>query len=99
MNITIKVTASSDVRMMTISEVSIAIIVGYNRYHTPRHGIKEAFDVSSGYNSSCISHILSKLIWCSSGWCIPSQSIFKHALHIFDWKRSGDQAGQGINAI
>ncbi|GFX78027.1 uncharacterized protein TNCV_971811 [Trichonephila clavipes] len=83
---TIEITASCDVWMMTISVVSVASIVGYNRCHTPRHTIKNALDVSLAYSSSCGFHILPKLIWCSSSWCNPGQSLCKSGPHVFDWR-------------
>ncbi|GFW19057.1 hypothetical protein TNCV_253871 [Trichonephila clavipes] len=46
---------------------SAAVIVGYNRYHTPTHRIKKAMDVSLGYSSLYFYYILPKLIWCDSG--------------------------------
>ncbi|GFV76719.1 hypothetical protein TNCV_4729391 [Trichonephila clavipes] len=46
---TIKITDSCDVGMIAKSVVSITTIVGFNRYHRPRHGIKEDLDVSLGY--------------------------------------------------
>ncbi|GFS57754.1 uncharacterized protein TNCV_2908691 [Trichonephila clavipes] len=81
----IKITASCDVWMMKKSVVSAAAIVDYNRCHTPRHGIKEAFDVSFRYSSTCGFLILPKLIWRKSDWCIPGQSLCKHGSHVFDW--------------
>ncbi|GFX03289.1 uncharacterized protein TNCV_3555171 [Trichonephila clavipes] len=44
---------------MTKSVVGVAAIVGYNRYHTPRHRIKEALDVSLGRTlEHCVQHVL-----------------------------------------
>ncbi|GFS95880.1 hypothetical protein TNCV_2259451 [Trichonephila clavipes] len=54
---------------MTISVVSVAVIDRYNSCHTPGHKINRGLDVSSGYSSPCVFHMLPKLIWCSSGWC------------------------------
>ncbi|GFX50708.1 hypothetical protein TNCV_2722941 [Trichonephila clavipes] len=76
---------------MTKSVVSVTAIVGYNSSYTPRYRIKEALDVSLGYNSPCGFHILPKLIWCSSGWCILRHSrctSMDHMLLIGD--RSGE---------
>ncbi|GFX88502.1 transposable element Tc1 transposase [Trichonephila clavipes] len=53
----IKITAFCDVWMMTKSAVSVEFTVGYNHCHKPRHGIKEALNVSLGYSSPCGSHI------------------------------------------
>ncbi|GFX02504.1 uncharacterized protein TNCV_727581 [Trichonephila clavipes] len=55
---TIKITATCDVWMMTKSVVSAAAIVGYNRCHMRRDGIKEALDVSLGHSSLCGFRIL-----------------------------------------
>ncbi|GFS96537.1 uncharacterized protein TNCV_3943361 [Trichonephila clavipes] len=82
---TIKITASCDVWTMTKSVVSVAAIVDYNRCLTPRHRIKESLVVPLGFNSLCGFHILPKLIWCRSGWCIPRQSLCKHGPRVFDW--------------
>ncbi|GFU33800.1 hypothetical protein TNCV_2828211 [Trichonephila clavipes] len=54
--------------MITTSVANVTIIVGYNRYRTNRHTIKQALNVSLGYNSSCGSHLFPNFIWCSSGW-------------------------------
>ncbi|GFU44040.1 hypothetical protein TNCV_4963521 [Trichonephila clavipes] len=62
----IKIASSCDVWMMTKSLVSVAGIVGYNHYHTPRHRIKEVLDVSLKFSSSWGIHIWPKIIWCSS---------------------------------
>ncbi|GFU87200.1 hypothetical protein TNCV_1059121 [Trichonephila clavipes] len=75
---TIKVTASCDVWMMTKTVVSVTAIVDYNGLLSPQHITIEALDVSLGYSSPCDFHILPKLIWCSSGLCIPGQSLCKH---------------------
>ncbi|GFY16937.1 hypothetical protein TNCV_3689951 [Trichonephila clavipes] len=61
-------------------------IVGYNHYLTPRHRIKETLDVTLGYSNPCDFHILPKLIWCSSRWCIKSQSLCNLGAHVFDWR-------------
>ncbi|GFW08895.1 uncharacterized protein TNCV_3474491 [Trichonephila clavipes] len=82
---TIKITASCDVWMMTKSTVRAATIVGYNRCHTPRQRIKESFDVSMEYSSSCGFHMFSKLCWRSGEWCIPFQSLCKQGPHVLDW--------------
>ncbi|GFX59148.1 hypothetical protein TNCV_936631 [Trichonephila clavipes] len=86
--------------MVIKSVVSVAAIVGYNHCYAPRHRIKEALDVSLSYSSPCVFRILSKLIWCSSGGCIPSHSrcaSMSHTLSIDD--KSGEQEGQGSNSI
>ncbi|GFT05043.1 hypothetical protein TNCV_530981 [Trichonephila clavipes] len=72
--------------MTTKSIVSVATIVGFNRCHTPRHRLKDALDVSLEYGCLCGLDMLPKLIWCSSGWCIRSQSLGKHGRHVFDWR-------------
>ncbi|GFT94540.1 hypothetical protein TNCV_1490601 [Trichonephila clavipes] len=62
---------------MTTSTVRVAASVGYNRGHTTRHRIKEALDVSLGYSSQYGFHMLPKMIWCGSGWCILDKSLRK----------------------
>lgn len=57
---TIKITASSDVWMMTKSVLSVTAIVGYNCCHTPRHRIKKTLIVSFGCSNPCGFHIFSK---------------------------------------
>ncbi|GFS87439.1 hypothetical protein TNCV_207571 [Trichonephila clavipes] len=79
-----QITASCDVWIMTNSVASAAAIVGCNRCHTSRHRIKEALGLSLGYSIPCGFHIFPKLIWCSSGWCIPGQLLCTHGLHVFD---------------
>ncbi|GFS71104.1 uncharacterized protein TNCV_5049071 [Trichonephila clavipes] len=82
----IKITASCDSWMRTKSVIRVAAISGYSRCHTLRHRIKETLDVSLVYGSPCGFHILSKLIWCSSGGCIPGQLLWKRGPHVFDWR-------------
>ncbi|GFV67493.1 hypothetical protein TNCV_4621741 [Trichonephila clavipes] len=84
---------------MAKSVVSVADIVGYNRCHMPRHGIQEAFDVSLGYSNPCGIQILPKFIWCSIGWWILDQLLYKHGPHAFDCNRSDEQAGARSNLI
>ncbi|GFX66482.1 uncharacterized protein TNCV_1291631 [Trichonephila clavipes] len=57
----IKITSSCDV-WMTELVISVATVVGYNRYHMPRNRIEEALDVSLGYSNPCGFHILLKFI-------------------------------------
>ncbi|GFW68215.1 hypothetical protein TNCV_1880971 [Trichonephila clavipes] len=81
----IKITASCDMWMKTKSVVSVAAIVGYNHFHTLRHRIKEALDVSLGYSSPCGFPIMPKLIWCRMVYP-GSQSTCIHTPHVFDWR-------------
>ncbi|GFW47866.1 hypothetical protein TNCV_2400531 [Trichonephila clavipes] len=77
---------------MKAKSVGIVVaIVGYNHCHTSRHRIKEALDVSLRQSSlyPCGFQILPKLIWCSSGWCIPGQSLYKYGPHVIDWRKFG----------
>ncbi|GFX03696.1 hypothetical protein TNCV_2112681 [Trichonephila clavipes] len=67
--------------MTTKSVVNVATNVGYNQLAR----ITEDLDVSLGYNSPCGFHILTKLMWCSSGWCITDQSLCKQGEHVLDW--------------
>ncbi|GFX12604.1 hypothetical protein TNCV_3157251 [Trichonephila clavipes] len=74
--------------------VNADVIAGYNRFHTPRHRIKDTLDVTSGYSSPCSFHRLPKLIWCSIGGRIPESRCASnyHTFRIGD--RSIEQAGQ-----
>ncbi|GFW64276.1 hypothetical protein TNCV_2415261 [Trichonephila clavipes] len=87
---------------MTKSIVSVAAIVGYKCCHTPRHRIKEVFDVSLGYSSL---HVASTYCQSCSGVAVGGGggsrdnrcASVDHAFSIGE--RSGKQAGQGSNSI
>lgn len=77
-------TTSCEVRKMMKSVVTVAATAGYNHCCMPRHWIKDNLDVLVGYSSPCCFHILPKLIWCSSTWCILGQSFCNHRPDIYD---------------